>query len=314
MAVSVEPAPAVQALGALSPGEVFRFHEQGFLSLQAFVDFHDLRTLGNVLPPLFNEQTGRAEGAYYDLVTDDAEDGKRLLPTIINPHHFAPELRRMTLQAHGLAIARQLLGPGATPTFQHAILKPANEGSETPWHQDEAYRFDPKFAYEQVSIWIPLQQVTVENGCMVYLPKSHQSGVLPHRSFRDDKRVQAIECSADFEPSTGVTCPLAAGGATLHHGRTLHYASPNRTDAPRYAYILVFEIPPQALKQPRDLWWLREKESGGLERKRHWRRRGGVLIEAIRKSRDGVWRSPRRVVFEMRRGWHWFTGWIMGRD
>jgi hypothetical protein len=39
-----------------------------------------------------------------------------------------------------------------------------------------------------------------------------------------------------------------------------------------------------------------------------------VLIEALRKSRDGVWRSPRHLVFEVMRGWHWFLDRIRGRD
>jgi ectoine hydroxylase-related dioxygenase (phytanoyl-CoA dioxygenase family) len=138
--------------------------------------------------------------------------------------------------------------------------------------------------------------------------------MLPHRSFQNDKRVQAIECSADFDRGAAVSCPLPAGGATVHHGRTLHYASANRTGEARYAYIFVFETPPRPLKEARDLWWLREKESSGRERKRQWRRRGGVLVEAMRKSRDGMWSSPRRVAFEMLRGWHWILARITGRD
>lgn len=314
MAVSTTMETRVVALDVVKQADVHRFNQRGFLSLPAFVAPGELQLLGECLKRLFAGEAGRAEGSYYDLVTNDAENEKRLLPTIINPQHFAPELRRMPMQARALAVAQQLLGPSATPTFQHAILKPAHEGSETPWHQDEAYRLDPKFAYEQLSIWIPLQDVNSENGCMVYLPESHRANMLPHRSFQNDKRVQAIECSVEFDRSTAVPCPLPAGGATVHHGRTLHYASANRTDEARYAYILVFETPPQPLRKARDLWWLREKESSGRERKRQWRRRGGVLIEVMRKSRDGMWRSPRRVAFEMLRGWHWILARIMGRD
>jgi ectoine hydroxylase-related dioxygenase (phytanoyl-CoA dioxygenase family) len=314
MAVSIASGASVQGLGASGTIDVARFYEQGFLSLSEFASADEVEDLRRLVPPLFAQQAGRAEGSYYDLVTHDADDAKRLLPTIINPHHYSPELRRLKLQSRCLEVARQILGPSALPAFQHAILKPAHEGSETPWHQDEAYRFDDKFAYDQLSIWIPLQPVTLDNGCMVYLPKSHESGVLAHRSFRNDRQIQAIECTADFDRSAGVACPMPAGGATLHHGRTLHYASPNRTDKARYAYILVFESTPRALDAPRDLWWLREKESRGLARKRQWRRRGGVLIEAGRKLRDGVWRSPRRIVFEIRRGWHWLSAWMAGKD
>ena len=286
-----------------------RYEEQGFCALTDFATPSEVASLLGTFERLFQTQAGRSEGGYFDLMTDDVDGGERVLPNIINPNNYAPELRHMHLHARALEVAKQLLGPTATPSFQHAILKPALQGGETPWHQDEAYRSDPNFFYRQLSIWIPLQDVTVENGCMVYLPLSHRGAVLPHRSVGNDPKKEAIECVGDFDKSAGVACPLPAGGATIHAGRTLHYASSNRTDTARYAYILVYETPPEPLLQKRDFYWLREKQSAGLARKRRWRRRGGIVVEAARKMRDGMWRSPGRVVFEIRRGWH--AVWLM---
>lgn len=298
---------------ALAAERVRRFNEQGFLTLVDLVGAADLEQLQAVLPDLFAARAGRAEGAHYDLVTDDAETGRHLLPTIINPQNYAASLRGLELQRNCLELARQLLGPDAAPSFQHAILKPPFEGSETPWHQDDAYRSDVHFAYNSLSIWIPLQQVTVENGCMVYLPQSHRRGLLQHRSLHDDSRIAGLECAAEFGRHTAVACPLPAGGATVHHCRTLHYAAPNRTDSARYAYILVFETTPQPLREPRDLRWLRERRSRAFVDRHRWRRRGGMLIEAVRLLRDGTWRNPRRLLFEARRGWHWLVAWLTGK-
>jgi hypothetical protein len=107
--------------------------------------------------------------------------------------------------------------------------------------------------------------------------------VLPHCSFNNDPKVHAIECTGGFDAATAVACPVSAGGATIHHGRTLHYAGPNGSDAPRYAYILAFEVPPKPTASRRDFFWNREKQTANRARKSHWRRRGGVVIEVWRK-------------------------------
>ena len=62
--------------------------------------------------------------------------------------------------------------------------EPAGRGGATPWHQDEAYRADPNFAYNQVSFWIPLQHATEQNGCMQFIPGSKKGDLLTHRSRR----------------------------------------------------------------------------------------------------------------------------------
>ena len=58
-----------------------------------------------------------------------------------------------------------------------------------------------------------------------------------------------------------VPCPLAPGGATVHSGRTLHYAGPNTTDEPRRALIMAFAREPQPLAEPRNFFWQRPEWS-----------------------------------------------------
>lgn len=234
------------------------------------------------------------------MVGHDDDDEAPALSQIINPVNYASELRQTQFRANARAIAEQLLGPSVTAAFEHAILKPAERGAATPWHQDEAFRVDSNFEYQQVSFWMPLQEATLENGCMEYIPGSNKGEVIPHRSPGSDTKVHAIECAGGFDPAKAVPCPLPAGGATIHAGRTLHHAGPNLTDLPRRAYVLGFEIPPKPSEKPRDFYWNRDKQTAGLSRKRAWRRKGGILVEVGRKMRQ-LWRSPGRLLFELRR-------------
>lgn len=286
----------------LSDEQIRAFHEDGYITLPQITSAGEVEQLRGVFDRLFANKAGRNEGAHFDMVTTDDDDAAPAkLPAIINPVNYAPELRDTQFRVNALAIARQLLGPSVTPAFEHAILKPPRDGAATPWHQDEATRFDANFEYDQLSIWLPLQDATIENGCMQYIPRSNHGEILPHRSPNDDPRIHAIECAGGFDPAKAVPCPIPAGGATLHSGRTLHCAGPNRSPNPRRAYILAFEVPPKPRAVPRDFSWNHNKQTAGLARKREWRKRGGMLVEFARKWKGGVWRSPGRVVFEARR-------------
>lgn len=287
---------------SLSAEQIRSFHEDGFLVLTAISTPEEVMELRQIFDRLIEEKAGFKEGAQYDLVGKAGESGPAKLTQIISPINYAPELRDTVFRANALSISRQLLGPEAGAAFEHAIIKPAHHGAATPWHQDEAHRFDPNFDYNQLSIWMPLQEATLANGCMQYIPGSNKGEIIRHLSPGNDPTVHALQTDPTaFDPSKAVPCPIPPGGCTIHAGRTLHYAGPNNSDLPRRAYILAFEVPPQPRATPREFPWNDEKQTEDQARKKAWRKRGGVLVEAARKLRNGFFSDPKRLAFEVRR-------------
>jgi len=285
----------------LSAEQCASYRDFGFLSVAKITTQTEVKSLLPLFENLFAQRAGRDEGNHYDLVSHDLDDSVPKLPSIINPVNYAPALRNLTYRRNAHAIAKQLLGPHVPPAFEQVILKPAHEGAATPWHQDEAYRVDPNFAYRQISFWLPLADATLANGCMQYIPGSNLGPVLPHHSFQDDTRIHAIECIGKFAADTAFPCRLRAGDVVMHDGRTLHYSNPNTTAEPRYAYIVAFEVPPRRLRQEREFHWNREKQTRNRIRRSQWRKRGGFVVEALRRYRHGMLSSPARVSFELRR-------------
>ena len=50
----------------------------------------------------------------------------------------------------------------------------------TPWHQDGAF-FEPEVDdVNMVTVWFPLSDATIENGCLAVLPGSHHEGYSIH--------------------------------------------------------------------------------------------------------------------------------------
>jgi len=252
---------------------------------------------------LAETRAGFNEGAQLDLVSGDGRDNPPSLLEIMNPMDYAPELRNTLFHVNALAIAKQLLGRAAAPVFEHALMKPAGHGSATPWHQDEAYCLDHNFNYRQLAIWMPLQPVDLHNGCMQYVPGSHRGPVLAHRSLNNNPRIHALECSASFNANDAIACPLPAGGCTIHDGRTLHYAGPNHSHSPRWAYILNFDLPPKPRWDKQAFPWNEGKQTAHAFRREAWYKRGGFLLDLSRRLRRGVPVHPYRLFYLMCRAW-----------
>lgn len=243
----------------LSAEQINFFHQEGYLTLPAITTSQEIAWLRQVYDRLFAARSGRETGDQFDLGGTDEDDKPATLPQILDPVKYAPELADTLFRVNALAVASQLLGPEANYQGEHAIMKPPKVGAETPWHQDEAY-WQPDLEYNSLSIWMPLQEATLENGCMQFIPGSHKLEVLPHHSIGYDPRVHGLEVD-NADTSQAVACPIPAGGVTLHHCRTLHYAGPNRTDSPRRAYILVFSVPPRRREMARDFYWQTQRQT-----------------------------------------------------
>jgi hypothetical protein len=214
------------------------YRREGFLRAPQFADAAAVQVLLPIYDRLFEARAGYDEGNYFDMVAPETEAAFRT-PQMLRLTRYAPELEQSPVFTAGLAIARQLLGPSARLTMDHGILKPARSVEPTPWHQDEAF-WDGRYEHEGLSIWIPLQPVDAESGCLHFVPASHRRRVLRHRTIGEDPRVHGLEVP-DLAPRLVEVCPLPLGGATIHHVRTLHYSAPNRSDIDRRAYVLVFQ-------------------------------------------------------------------------
>lgn len=257
----------------LSREQIEFFRQEGYLAIPALTTADEVRALSLAYDRMFDVRVGREQGDHLDLVThDDDEHADAPLPQILNPSKYAPELAASQLRANAEAIARQLMGPETVFRGDHAIRKPAKYGAATPWHQDEAYNA-PELDYNEMSIWVPLQEATLKNGCMQFVPRSHCWDIAPHHPIGHDPRVVGLEVDdPDALTVQAVACELPAGGATIHHCRTMHYTGPNRSDEPRRAYIMQFGAPPTRRSVPRDFYWLRQQQTA-------WQARAAAAAE-----------------------------------
>ncbi len=245
---------------SLSESQKQFFAANGFLSLPALSTPAEIEMMRAAYDRIFASKAGFETGAQFDLAGTDEEGKEQALPQILQPENFAPELWDTLARANALHICRQLLGEDMEAQGSHAIFKPAKHGATTPWHQDEAY-WNPAMEYRSLSVWMPLQDVDEQNGCMQFIPGSHQLEIALHQPINNDPRIHGLELAPDVEVdiSNPAICPLPAGGATFHPSRTLHYTAPNESERPRRALIMMFGAPPvprkdKGLPERRFVW------------------------------------------------------------
>ncbi|MCW8129172.1 MAG: phytanoyl-CoA dioxygenase family protein [Planctomycetota bacterium] len=249
------PAASIQPTVTLTDEQVAFFRREGYLAIPSITSPEELARLREIYDGLFSSKAGRDDGNQFDLGGTDEEGKEAVLPQILNPRKYAPELEHTLYAANAAAISRQLLGADASARGEHMIYKPARTGAATPWHQDQAYH-DPAQDYDNVNVWMPLQDATVENGCMQFVPRSHTWDVLPHHPIGHDPRVHGLEVDEpERYAAQAVACPLPAGGACFHRSYLLHYAGANRSDLPRRAYIMVFGLPSKPARRARHFPW-----------------------------------------------------------
>jgi ectoine hydroxylase-related dioxygenase (phytanoyl-CoA dioxygenase family) len=134
-------------------------------------------------------------------------------------------------------LAARLAGKPMRLWHDHALFKEPRTGSKTPWHQDAHYwPHDPRG--DQLSCWIALQDATIRNGCMSFIPGSHTVHTIEPINLGDPQDI--FELAPQFKGTKPRTCELRAGSVTFHNGLTFHYAGPNKTDQMREAIAILY--------------------------------------------------------------------------
>ncbi len=248
--------------------DVAFFREHGYLRIERITTDAELAWLAGIYAALFRDERGTFPGGYFDLARPYDAAGQTLLPQLLFPERRHPELRRTTFFRNGRRIAAALLGAseGELASWGHMILKRAERGPETPWHQDEAY-WEPDKTYHACGLWLALDDATLASGCLHFIPGSHRRPVQPHRHLGGDPSVHALEVEPGVDTAGGVPVPVPAGGATLHHCRTLHYAGPNRTPRDRRAYTTEFQLAPAPARELEPRPWLASGKEAWAKRK-----------------------------------------------
>ena len=139
-----------------------------------------------------------------------------------------------------LDMVEQLIGPDIALWNSSFFAKPAKVGTRTPWHQDGEYW--PIRPLATCSVWIAVDDSTIENGCLQVIPGSHRAKELsPHHVNSADGLALPLELDdSAFDLKEATNIELEAGQISLHDVYLMHASEPNLSDLPRRGMTLRF--------------------------------------------------------------------------
>ena len=117
------------------------------------------------------------------------------------------------------------------------IFKPPHIGGEVYCHQDSTFLYtEPESC---TGFWFALEDASVDNGCMHFIPGAHL-GPLKELHYRGDDGKMTFKTLDDTPWPEGATVPAEAevGALVIFDGRAPHLSGPNRSDKSRHAYTL----------------------------------------------------------------------------
>ncbi len=117
------------------------------------------------------------------------------------------------------------------------IMKPPGIGGEVTCHQDSTFLYtEPESC---VGFWLALDDATLENGCMEFIPGEHKGALrrLFRRKSAGGTEMRTI-VDDPYPEEQRVAAPAAAGDLVIFSGRAPHLSRANRSARPRMAYTL----------------------------------------------------------------------------
>ncbi len=205
-----------------------QFRLQGFFVLDRMADHPLLDRIGRDFDALRSKEDAdlKAEGARRGINTE----GRNFIPHV---HEKSEAGADLCMDPELAELAMSILGPNVRLYWNQAVIKAPMTGGSFSWHQDAGYHaIDPQ---EYLTLWIPLENATVENGCIWALPGSHKWGLQEH--LADAETGDKVGYQGDED---GVPVPIAKGQAIAFSSMMLHRSGPNSTERPRRAYIVQY--------------------------------------------------------------------------
>lgn len=222
----------------ITPEQIESYQRDGFLFLGEFLTEDELEALRHSVAECLQKMgTTKVAG-------DEAADLKagdsyydRVFVQKVNLWKINDEIRAFFLSPALGEMLCKLAGTTGIRIWHDQTLQKQPWANPTAWHLDNPYwSFHSRRA---ISIWIALDDATLQNGCMYYLPGSHR--IVDYKNVEIDVEMGALfQTYPKLRNIEAVPIQMRAGMAAVHNGLTAHAAGPNMTPYWRRAMTCAF--------------------------------------------------------------------------
>lgn len=219
----------------LAQKQIDSYRRDGFLVIEGFLDADELEVWRKNVDEAV-EQRLRERVGYSNQANPDAYYAQVFTQCVRLADTHAG-MRELMFDPRLGEVAGTLAGvDGIRIWHDQALIKPP-WGNPTAWHLDDPYwSFSSRDA---ISIWVALDDATLANGCMWYLPGSHKTARYDNAGIGENM-ADLFKIYPEWRATEAVAGPVPAGSAVFHNGLTAHGAGANMTPRPRRAMTCAY--------------------------------------------------------------------------
>lgn len=176
----------------------------------------------------------------YEFHTNESADPDRVIFHSLGHWRMTPGFHDILWNPAYVMAAHQLLkGKGVRFWHDQLFCKPAKHGGVVAWHQDYSYwtRTTPM---QHLTTWVGLDDASQENGCLQYIPDSHNWGLLDKPALTGEMKglVEFLNEEQAIALENPVAIEMKRGYGTFHHPLLVHGSFENNSERPRRAFVI----------------------------------------------------------------------------
>jgi|KBSMisStaDraftv2_1062788.scaffolds.fasta_scaffold08746_2 ectoine hydroxylase-related dioxygenase (phytanoyl-CoA dioxygenase family) len=175
---------------------------------------------------------GEADG-----INEDADYFGKVFDQLLNLWQTDEGVKKLMLDERLGNMAAQLAGVDGIRIWHDQALIKRPWANPTSWHLDTPFwSFSDRNA---ISIWVALDNATLENGCLFFIPGSHKQTNFDKITI--GRNMDGIfDVYPQLKNTMPVAAPMKAGSCSFHNGLTVHGANANMTSGFRRAMTCAY--------------------------------------------------------------------------
>lgn len=221
----------------LTQDQIDSYRQNGFVVLHDFLTPEELETWRQAVDgavrqrgkqKMFNKEVDEdQEETYYDYVFVQR----------INLWQDSLDVRRLILDPRLGRMASDLAGVEGVRIWHDQALIKQPWANPTGWHLDNPY-----WSYSSrktLSLWVALDDATLQNGCLYFLPGSHKTATYDNAGIGENIG-DIFRVYPQWQDIMAAPAEMKAGSASFHNGLIAHGAGANMTPGWRRAMTCGF--------------------------------------------------------------------------
>ena len=227
----------------LTTEQIESYRSSGFLVIENFLSQDELEQWRRSVTAAVKERAGiKIPGKEIrigeaDGINEDADYFGKVFDQLLNLWQTNEGVKEIMFDERLGKMAAQLAGVDGIRIWHDQALIKRPWANPTAWHLDTPFwSFSDRNA---ISIWVAIDNATLENGCLFFIPGSHKQ-----TNFDKITIGRNMDGIFDIYPQLKNTMPAAApmkaGSCSFHNGLTVHGANANMTNGFRRAMTCAY--------------------------------------------------------------------------